>query len=80
VHYDADLYGSTLFVMAQLWERTREYYFIFDEFLQDEAVALYDFSRAFPIAFEFYAQTETTIFTQVFGHMRRVAFAPKEQS
>jgi hypothetical protein len=76
VHYDADLYGSTLFVLAQLWQRTREYWFIFDEFMNDEAIALYDFARAFPVEIEFFAQTDTTIFKQVFGRMRRVAFKP----
>jgi hypothetical protein len=76
VHFDADLYGSTLFVLAQLWERTHEYYFMFDEFMHDEAIALYDFSRAFPVELEFYAQTTTSVFKQVFGRMRRVEFKP----
>lgn len=76
VHFDADLYGSTLFALAQLWERTDEYYFMFDEFMHDEAIALYDFSRAFPIELEFYAQTTTSVFKQVFGRMRRVEFKP----
>jgi hypothetical protein len=76
VHFDADLYGSTLFVLAQLWERTAGYYFIFDEFMQDEVVALYDFARAFPVELEFFAQTTTTTFKQVFGRMRRVEFKP----
>lgn len=76
VHFDADLYGSTLFVLAQLWERTREYWFIFDEFMNDEAIALHDFAKAFPVEIEFFAQTDTTIFKQVFGRMRRTTFAP----
>ncbi|HWA90599.1 MAG TPA: TylF/MycF/NovP-related O-methyltransferase [Rhizomicrobium sp.] len=76
VHFDADLYGSTLFVLTQLWERAKDYYFIFDEFMQDEVVALYDFSRAYPVEFEFYAQTTTSTFKQVFGRMRRVEFKP----
>jgi Macrocin-O-methyltransferase (TylF) len=77
VHLDADLYSSTLFVLAQLWERRRAYYVIFDEFFQDEAVALYDFWRAFPVEIQFYAQTTTSPFKQVFGRIERVEFKPK---
>lgn len=77
VNYDADLYGSTLFVLAALWLHTREHYFMFDEFMQDEAVALYDFTRAFPVELEFFAQTDTPPFKQVFGRMRRTELRPK---
>jgi hypothetical protein len=52
---------------------------MFDEYMHDEAIALYDFSRAFPVELEFYAQTTTSIFKQDFGRMRRVAFEPKTQ-
>lgn len=77
VHYDADLYGSTLFVLAQLWQRTSGYHFLFDEFFQEEAMALYDFSRAFPVEIEFFAQTTSTPFKQVFGCMRKTEFKPQ---
>ncbi len=76
VHFDADLYSSTLFLLAQLWPCTDEYYFIFDEFMRDEVVAMYDFSRAFPFEYEFFAQTTTSSYTQIFGKMRRVELNP----
>lgn len=74
IHFDADLYSSTLFLLTSLWHHTREYYFIFDEFLRDEVIAMHDFSRAFPIEYEFFAQTTTSSYTQIFGRMRRVEF------
>jgi O-methyltransferase len=76
VNFDADLYGSTLFVLTQLWAKTDAYYFFFDEFMEDEVIALYDFTRAYPVELEFYAQTTTSPYKQVFGHMRRVPFDP----
>ena len=76
IHFDADLYSSTLFLLATLWHHTDEYYFIFDEFVRDEVVAMYDFSRAFPIEYEFFAQTTTSPYTQVFGKMRRKELKP----
>jgi hypothetical protein len=72
VHYDADLYSSTLFILATLWHKIYEYYFIFDEFLGHEIIALDDFSRAFPVELEFYCQTNSGGYPQqVFGHLRR---------
>jgi O-methyltransferase len=76
VHFDADLYSSTLFLLTSLWHQTDEYYFIFDEFLRDEVVAMYDFARSYPIEYEFFAQTTTSAYTQIFGRMRRVEFEP----
>lgn len=74
VHFDADLYSATLFLLTTLWHHTNEYYFIYDEFLRDEVIAMHDFSRAFPIEYEFFAQTTTSSYTQIFGRMRRVEF------
>ena len=70
VHYDADLYSSTLFVLCMLWPVTTGYYFIFDEFMGDELLALDDFSRAFPVELEFLCSAGTYP-AKVFGHMRR---------
>ena len=44
IHFDADLYSSTSYVLNSL--RDFSYYAIFDEFLGDEALALYDFLRS----------------------------------
>jgi len=77
VHFDADLYSSTLFLLTSLWHQTSEYYFIFDEFMRDEIIAMHDFSRAYPIECEFLSQTTTSIYTQIFGRMKRVEFRLK---
>ena len=55
VQFDADLYSSTLFVLTALWWRIKEYYFIFDQFLSQEIVALHDFASAYPVTVEFLA-------------------------
>jgi len=76
IRYDADLYSSTLFLLAMLWPRTTEYYFLYDEFLQEEVIAMHDFARGFPVEYEFFAQTSTSPFKQIFGRMKRVEFVP----
>ena len=77
VHFDADLYSSTLFLLTSLWHHVPEYYFIFDEFPSDEAIAMHDFVSAFPVEYEFLACTtgnkngrETP--QQLFGRMKRI--------
>ena len=74
VHFDADLYSSTLFLMTTLWHYIPDYYFIFDEFTPDEIVAMYDFVQAYPVDLEFKACTQDEHLQplQVFGHLRRV--------
>jgi O-methyltransferase len=78
VHFDADLYSSTLFLLTTLWHRISEYYFLFDEFQPDEIAAMYDFTRAYPVAFQFIACTHDEHMRpqQVFGRMRTVPYTP----
>src|SRR6185437_13815381 len=57
LHIDSDLYSSALFLLCQLWNTFQEYYFIFDDFIHDEVVALGDFMSAFPCRVEFLIQT-----------------------
>ena len=74
VHFDADLYSSTLFLLTTLWHHIPDYYFIFDEFQPDEISAMRDFVNAYPVAFEFMActQDEYARPQQIFGRMRRI--------
>jgi hypothetical protein len=78
VHFDADLYSSTLFLLTMLWSRIESYYFLFDDFIYDECVALADFRSAFPVKIEFLIQTrgggDGPNPDQVFGRMTRVPF------
>jgi hypothetical protein len=78
VHFDADLYSSTLFLLASLWFNLDDYYFLMDDFIHDEVVALRDFMSGFPVRFEFFAQTrgggDRPNPDQVFGHMKRIKF------
>jgi hypothetical protein len=78
IHFDADLYSSTLFLLASLWFKFDEYYFLMDDFIHDEVIAMRDFTSGFPVRFEFFAQTrgggDRPNPDQVFGHMERIEF------
>jgi len=75
VNLDADLYSSTLFLLTTLWHHIPEYWFVFDEFPNDEAAAMYDFTAAYPVDFEFIACTSpgdgNALPQQLFGRMKR---------
>jgi hypothetical protein len=77
VHYDADLYSSTLFILSTLWPCIPEYYFLFDEFMSDEVIALHDFSRAYPVEIEFLCRTDRRFPPQIFGRLKRCILAEK---
>ena len=46
VHFDADLYSSTLYLLFALTARLPAFTFIFDEYAGHEARALYNFIQA----------------------------------
>ncbi len=72
VHYDADLYSSTLFILTTLWHHLPDYYFMMDEFMYDEIVALRDFVLGYPVEIDFVAECGD----KLFGRLRRVPFTP----
>jgi hypothetical protein len=57
VHYDADLYSSTLFALSKMDSLNRPYIAIFDEFAGHEARALYNYLQAFNASVSFLGQT-----------------------
>jgi hypothetical protein len=84
VHFDSDLYSSNLFLLTSLWHNLQEYFFLMDDFLEDEVIAMHDFMAAYPISLKFMAQTgageEPALPRQVFGHMKRSTFHPPGES
>jgi hypothetical protein len=79
IHFDADLYSSTLFLLTSLWHHIPQYYFVFDEFMSEEIVALHDFWRAYPTVLEFHSQTNAGGYpAQIFGSLRKVRFEPRQ--
>lgn len=57
VHYDADLYSSTLFALAKIDTLNKSYVAIFDEFTGDELRALYNYCQAFGASVTFLGKT-----------------------
>ncbi len=57
VHYDADLYSSTLFALAQMDRFNVPYVAIFDEFAGHETRALQNYCQAYGATVEFYGKT-----------------------
>ena len=52
VHFDADMYSSTLFLLFKLHEKLDEYYFIFDELEGEELRALKDYMSVYVVDVE----------------------------
>jgi O-methyltransferase len=75
VHYDADLYSATLFLLTTLWHHCPNYYFLCDEFYSDEAVAMHDFSLAYPVEIDFLASTvDEERPLQTFGQLKNISY------
>lgn len=73
VHFDADLYESTFFLLASLWPRVPSYSFVMDDFTEDDMVALYDFLAVFPCRLRWLAhhRNDHGHPVQIFGHIER---------
>jgi hypothetical protein len=56
VHYDADLYSSTLFALSKIDTLQREYLAVFDEFTGDEARALHNYLQSYNASVAFLGQ------------------------
>jgi O-methyltransferase len=81
IHYDADLYGSTLFALTMVWTKIPDYYFIMDDFYYDDAVALFDFASAYPVDIQFLAQggrdgNGKAVPLKIFGRIQNRQFDP----
>lgn len=75
IHYDADIYASTLFLLTSLWPHCPAYHFIMDDFMVDDIVALHDFTRSYPVDIEFLARLEGGLPHSVVGEMVRKPFS-----
>jgi hypothetical protein len=60
VHFDADVYASTLFALASMDGLKRRYLGIFDEFSGEESRALYNYRQAYGAQIEFLAGAPDT--------------------
>jgi hypothetical protein len=69
IHFDADLYSSTLFLLSRLYNEFDHYFFIFDEFIGHESRALLNFQEAFGVEVDFYCRCGGDFPQQVFGRL-----------
>ena len=69
VHFDADLYSSTLFLLCRLYAEFDEYYFIFDEFMTHECRSLLNYMQSHGCDVTFYSHTGEDFPCQVFGKL-----------
>jgi hypothetical protein len=72
-HFDADLYSANLFLLSLFWIYVPDYYFVMDDFFQDDLIALHDFTIAFPVKLEWIAcrRNEAGLPTKTFGRLTR---------
>jgi len=57
VHYDADLYSSTLYALSKIDSLNMSYIAIFDEFTGHESRAVYNYCQAFGASVSFISKT-----------------------
>jgi len=69
IHFDADIYSSTLFLLSRLYNEFERYYFIFDEFTGHETRALLNFQQAYGVNVEFFCHRNEVFPQQVFGRL-----------
>jgi O-methyltransferase len=65
VHFDADLFSSTLYLLFTLGTRFKRYHFIFDEFSGHETRALYNYIQATGAEVKFFYRLDWQGFAQV---------------
>lgn len=65
VHFDADLYSSSLYLLFILGTRFKSYHFIFDEFSGHETRALFNFAQATGAKADFLYRLDWEGFAQV---------------
>ncbi len=73
IHFDADLFSSTLFVLNELKYYISEYYFSFDEFSSDEIRALYQYELSNNCQIEFLVKQKKNLsipVSRVFGKIK----------
>jgi hypothetical protein len=71
IHFDADLYSSTLFLLSRLHNEFEDYFFVFDEFIGHESRALLNFQEAYGADVEFYCRCGGD-FQRVFGKLNNM--------
>ncbi len=62
IHYDADLYSSTVFALTQMDRLKKNYIAIFDEFISHEIRALYNYMQSHYASADFISKTKLSFF------------------
>jgi hypothetical protein len=72
IHFDSDLYSSTLFLLFKLHDIFDEYYFIFDELEGEELRALKDYLKVYNVNIKFsYYSKFNGLITVATGKMKK---------
>ena len=71
IHFDADLYSSTLFTLYKMYDYKNDFYFLFDQFGSDECRAFHNFVNSTGIEYELFYATHWNYGPQVvFGKIK----------